>query len=63
MIYLTMHSSNLLWLYGVGRKDHGDGQTGNPLTPLHGLLFSITCKEYFIRTVPQTGYHVPRLLV
>ena len=30
-----------LRLYGVGHmvKDHSDSETGNPLPPLHGLLF------------------------
>ena len=34
-----------LQLYGVGHimvKDHSDSERGNPLSSLHGLLFSIS---------------------
>ena len=46
-----------LRLYGVRHmvKDHSNSERGNPLPPLHGLLFSITSKGYFICTIPQTG--------
>ena len=44
-------------LYGVGHmvKDNSDSWRGNPLPPLHGLLFSISSKGYFICIIPQTG--------
>ena len=53
-----------LRLYGVGHmvKDHSDSERGNPLPP-HGLLFPISIKGYFICTILQTGYHIPRLLL
>ena len=43
-----------LWLYGVGHivKDHFDIESENPLPPLHGLLFSISSKRYYIYTIP-----------
>ena len=66
MFYLTTHSANLyLRLYGVGHtvKDHSDSERGNPLPPLHGLLFPISSKGSFICTLPQTGYHIPRHLL
>ena len=33
-----------LWLYGVGHivNDHSDNDRGNPLPPLHELLFPIS---------------------
>ena len=36
----------IIRLYSVGHmaKDHFDNQRGNPLPPLHGLLFSISSK-------------------
>ena len=45
-----------LRLYGVGRMimDNSDGERGNPLPPLHGLLFPIRSKGYLICTNPQT---------
>ena len=33
-------------------KDHLDSERGNPLTPLHGLLFPISSKGSFICTTP-----------
>ena len=53
-----------LRLYGVGNmvKDHSDSDRGNQLPP-HGLLFPISSKGYFICTIPQTGYHIPRPFV
>ena len=30
---------------------------------LHGLLFPISSKGYFIGTIPKTGYHIPRSLL
>ena len=50
-----------LRLYGIIHmvKDHSDSERGNPLPPLHGLLFSIISKGYFICTIHrQDGtYH------
>ena len=42
-----------LWLYGVRHmvKDHSDSEKRNPLPP-HRLLFPISSKGYFIRTIP-----------
>ena len=45
----------LLHVVGDMVKDHSDSKTGNLLPPLHGLFFSISSKESFICTVPQTG--------
>ena len=52
-------------LYGVGHmvKDYSESERGNPLPSLHGLLFPIRSKGYFICTIPQTEKHIPRLLV
>ena len=53
-----------LRLYGVRHmvKDHSDSERGNLLPP-HGLLFPISSKVTFICIIPQTGYHIPRLLL
>ena len=42
-----------LWLHGVGHmvKDHSDSKRGNPLPPLHGLLFFINSNGSFQNTV------------
>ena len=42
--------------YGVGYmvKDHLDSKRGNPLPPLHGLLFAINSEGSFIYTISQT---------
>ena len=39
-----------LRLYGVGHmvKDHSESERGNPLLPLHGLLFMIISKDFFL---------------
>ena len=44
-------------LYGVIHmvQDHSDSLRGNPLPPLHGILFSISSKGSFISIIPQTG--------
>ena len=44
-------------------KDHSGRERENLLPPLHGLLFPISSKSYFICTIPQTGYHIPRSLL
>ena len=57
-VYLMMHSTHLiLRLYGVGHivKDHSVSEKGNPLPPVHGLLFLINRKSSFICTNPQTA--------
>ena len=36
-------------------KEHSVNEKGNPLPSLHGLLFFISSKEFFICTIPQTG--------
>ena len=43
-----------LWLYGVRHmvKDHWDSKRGNPLPPLHGLLFQISSKGSLYRHHP-----------
>ena len=47
-------STFLIWLYGVGHvvKDHSYSKKGNPLPPLHGLIFLISSKRTFICTTP-----------
>ena len=59
MFYLTIQTTHFyLRLYGVTHnimvKDHSDSEKGNPLPP-HGLFFSISSKDSFICTIPQTG--------
>ena len=49
MFYLTTRSTHLyLWIYGIGHmvKDSSDSDRGNPLPPLHGLLFLISSKVF-----------------
>ena len=45
-----------LRLYGIRHmvKYHTDSEIGNPLPPLHGLLFPINSKGSFICTISQT---------
>ena len=45
-----------LRLYGVRYmvKDHSDSERGNPLQPLHGLLFPVSSEGSFICTISQT---------
>ena len=45
-----------LRLYGAMHmvKDHSDSERGNPLPPLHGLLFPFSSKGSFICITPQT---------
>ena len=35
-------------------KDHSDSERGNPLSPLHGLLFPISSKVFFICRITLT---------
>ena len=53
-----------LRLYGVRHmvKYHTDSERGN-LPPPHGLFFPINSNGSFICTIPQTGLHIPWLLV
>ena len=67
MFYLTRHSTHL-WLYGIAHndnmvKDHSDIERLNLLPPLHGLLFPISSKGYFICSHPiDTIAHTIALL-
>ena len=45
MRYLTTHSTHFyLRLYSIGQmvKDHSYNERGNPLSPLYGLLLSVS---------------------
>ena len=63
----TNNTLNTLYLrfYGIGHivKDLGDGHRGNPLPPLHGLLFLISSKQSFTlptnRMVHTTAFILP----
>ena len=48
-----------LQLYDVRHmvKNHSDSERGNPLLPLHGLLFEISSKGSFICTIPDRIMH------
>ena len=50
-----------LQLYGIRHmvKSLSDSEIGNQLPPLHGLIFLISSKGFFICTMPQTGEHIP----
>ena len=48
--YLTTHSTHFSYAYIAT-----DRERGNPLLPLHELLFSFSSKGYFICTILQTG--------
>ena len=54
-----------LRLYGVRHivNDHSDSKRGGKSLPPHGLLFQISRKCTFIRTIPHTGQHIPRTLL
>ena len=57
MFYLTTHSAHYSRLFNVERmiKDHSDIERGGPLLE---LLFSISSKGSFIRTILQDStYH------
>ena len=53
-----------LWLCDIKHmvKDHSDSERGNPLLPLHELLFLISSEISFICTIPQTRWHIPQPL-
>ena len=57
MFYLMTHSKHFIYDYMAVDmlKYHSDSESGNPLPPLHGLLFLISWKGSFICTIPQTG--------
>ena len=65
MFYLTTHSTHVLRLYGVGYivKDNTDSERGNPLLPLHGLLFLISSKGRFICINPTDRIAMPRFSI
>ena len=48
MFYLTTHLTHYLLLYDVEYmvKNLSDSQIGNPLQPLHGLLFPILANDF-----------------
>ena len=50
--YLKTHSAHFIYgyIYGVGRmvKDYSGSERGNPLPLLHGLLFLIHRKVFFL---------------
>ena len=50
VLFSDTHNTFYLRLYGVRDmvKDHSDREKGNPLLPLHGLLFPISSKGSFI---------------
>ena len=52
-IYLMMPSTHFIYGYMASNrvKDHIDSEKGNPLLPLHGLLFMINSKGSFICTI------------
>ena len=61
MFYLMMHSTHFyLWLYGVGHmeKDYSDSERGNPLPPLHGLLFLISMHNPTDRIAHTTAFAI-----
>ena len=53
MFYLMMHSTHFIYGYMVSHmvKDHSNSERENLLLPLHGLLFLISIKCYFICTI------------
>ena len=55
-LVFLMKSLNTFYLrlYGVGRivNDYSNSERGNPLLPLHGLLFPISSKRSHICTIP-----------
>ena len=64
--FIYRHTQHILiQLYGVGHmvKDHSGSERGNPLPPLHGLLFLIRNKGSFITTIPHTSHHIPCPLI
>ena len=60
MFYLMTHST--YFIYGYVALDIRLTTTqiarGNPLPPLHGLLFPISSKGSFISTIPQTEWYI-----
>ena len=46
VLFNNLLNTFYLRLYGIGHmvKDHSDSKRGNPLLPLHGLLFPINSK-------------------
>ena len=50
----------VIWQQIYGKRPLSEGR--NPLPPLHGVLFSISSKGYFICTISLTGQHIPQPL-
>ena len=53
---LTMHSTHFIYGYmvlDIMVEDQSDSKRGNLLLLLHGLLFLISSKGYFICTIPH----------
>ena len=46
ILYLTTQSTH--FIYGYMTSDHSDSKRGNPLPPLHGLLFAFSRKGSII---------------
>ena len=53
--HALQHIFNKIIWHRIYGNDHLDGVSGNPLPPLHGLLFLISSKKSFICIIPQTG--------
>ena len=49
------HSTYFIYGYRASDmvKDHSDSRRGNPLPPLHGLIFLFSSKVFFIITIPD----------
>ena len=43
-------------LFTITVSDDSDSERGNRLPPLHWLLFPISSKDSFIRTIPQHDF-------
>ena len=54
-----------LQLFGIGQmvKDHSDSERGNPLLPLHGLLFPISSKIFLMCTIPDRITHTMAFII
>ena len=54
VLFNNSFNTFLIRIYGVGHmvKDHSDIERGDPLLPLHGLLFLISSKGSFTCSTP-----------
>ena len=61
LFYLMMYSTHFVYRYVASDiwLRTTEIMRGNLLLSIHWLLFSISSKESFICTIPQTGYHIP----